>query len=197
MHASKVKMTLQKAGKAGLCFALAMQLNAQEAAEKTTDNTFVVGINLIGVYLAVHDQRRIERSTVCKRRISKSTTTALHPQNNVGLDVAFHPVSIVIAVPGELRVVEECCRRFRRSAPYSNPIVGESGEAALIAFDHRIRVLQDFTSDTGKISEAVKKIKPGSSQSFLNDTILTATEMLEAQAQGSSQDYPRLHRDPG
>ena len=41
-------------------------------------------------------------------------------------------------------------------------ILGDQGEAAVIAYDSRIRVLQDFTHDADQITAAVKKIQPGS-----------------------------------
>ena len=99
-------------------------------------------------------------------------------QQNVSLDVTFHPVSIVIAVQANSDV-EGILPKIQKIGSLLESVVGESGEVALIAFDHRIRVLQEFTSDTAKITEAIKKIKPGSSQSMLNDTLLTATHMLK------------------
>jgi VWFA-related protein len=57
-------------------------------------------------------------------------------------------------------------------------IAGDQGEVAVVAFDHRIQKLQDFTSDPDKIQEALKKIKPGSSTSVLTDTVVEATRML-------------------
>ena len=100
------------------------------------------------------------------------------PVESLSLDVAFHPVSIVVAVQANSDV-EGILPKIQKTGSLLESIVGESGEVALIAFDHRIRTLQDFTQDTGKITDAIKKIKPGSSSSMLNDTILTAVQMLK------------------
>lgn len=99
----------------------------------------------------------------------------------ISLDVAFHPVSIVVCIQANSDV-EGILPKIQKTGSLLESIVGESGEVALLAFDHRVRPLQEFTQDTNKITEAIKKIKPGSSQSFLNDTILTATQMLKGRA---------------
>src|SRR5256885_763752 len=57
-------------------------------------------------------------------------------------------------------------------------MIGEQGEAALIAYDGRVRRLQEFTSDSDKITAAVKSITPGSSSNRLIDSVEEATRML-------------------
>jgi len=57
-------------------------------------------------------------------------------------------------------------------------LIGDQGEAALIAYDARIRVLQDFTSDPDKITQQVKKIYPGSTSNRLVDAVVEGTRML-------------------
>ena len=60
-----------------------------------------------------------------------------HPQNNVGLDITFHPVSIVIAVQANADV-EGMLPKIQKVGSLLDSIVSsESGEVALIAFDHR------------------------------------------------------------
>lgn len=94
------------------------------------------------------------------------------------LDVTFHPVSIVVLVQANADV-EGMLPKIQKVGPLLESLVGESGEVALIAFDHRIRTLQEFTSDTNKITEAIKKIKPGSSSSMLNDSLMQALNLLK------------------
>jgi len=57
-------------------------------------------------------------------------------------------------------------------------LIGQDGEAAILSFDHRLELLQDFTQDADKINEAVKKIKPGGQNSRLNDAVQAAVRML-------------------
>ena len=57
-------------------------------------------------------------------------------------------------------------------------LIGEQGEAAVIAFDSRIRTLQDFTSDSEKITKSIKDLTAGSSSSRMIDAVGAATRML-------------------
>jgi VWFA-related protein len=57
-------------------------------------------------------------------------------------------------------------------------LIGDQGEAAVIAYDSRIRVLQDFTSDADKITAQIKKIYPGSTSNRLVDAVVEGTRML-------------------
>jgi VWFA-related protein len=51
---------------------------------------------------------------------------------------------------------------------------------ALIAYDHRIRTLQPFTSDANLITEQVKKITEGSTSNRMVDAVVEGTRMLRS-----------------
>ena len=53
-------------------------------------------------------------------------------------------------------------------------VIGDSGETALIAYDSRIRLLQDFTTDQKKIALAVKTIQSGSESNRMVDAVAEA-----------------------
>jgi len=57
-------------------------------------------------------------------------------------------------------------------------VIGAEGEVAVLAYDSRLREMQEFTSDTAKIGSAVKKIRPGSSQSRLIDAVDYGVRLL-------------------
>jgi len=57
-------------------------------------------------------------------------------------------------------------------------VTGDQGEVAIVAFDHRIQTLQDFTTDTGRIKEALAKLHAGSSISAVNDAVVQSVRML-------------------
>jgi VWFA-related protein len=57
-------------------------------------------------------------------------------------------------------------------------VIGEQGEAAVLAFDHRMRVMTDFTSDADKIGKAIEKITVGSQTHALNDAVRESVRML-------------------
>ncbi len=101
-------------------------------------------------------------------------------QQDIRVDVAFQPISLVIAVQANAHV-EAILPSINRIGGLIGPLViGEQGEAAVLAFDHRLRVMQDFTSDPSKIADGIKKITPGSSTSRMIDAVTDAVRMLSS-----------------
>jgi len=104
-------------------------------------------------------------------------------EQDIRVDVSFQPISIVIAVQANDQV-DTVLRQIQKIGSLIQPLViGEQGEAAVIAFDHRLRQMQGFTSDSSKITEAVKKITPGSSSSRMIDAVTYAVRMLQSRPQ--------------
>jgi len=99
-------------------------------------------------------------------------------EQQIKVDVSFVPISLVLCVQAN-HVVEEVLPKIKTIGPLlESLVVGEQGEVAVIAFDHRIRVMQDFTSEGGLIKQALEKIQPGSTTSRLIDTVFQAARML-------------------
>src|SRR5580704_11512318 len=81
-------------------------------------------------------------------------------QKILGVDVAFAPISLVICVQANASV-EKMLPAINKIGNLIQPqILGAAGEAAVIAYDSRVRPLQEFTHDGDKITAAVKKINP-------------------------------------
>lgn len=101
-------------------------------------------------------------------------------EQKIQVDVAFQPISLVIAVQANDHV-EGLLPKINKIGSLIQPLViGEQGEAAVLAFDHRFRIMQDFTSDSTKIETAVKNIKPGSGSSRLIDAVIESVRMLRS-----------------
>lgn len=99
-------------------------------------------------------------------------------QHITGVDVAFAPISMVICVQANADV-EKMLPAVNRIGNLIQPeILGNQGEAAVIAYDSRVRTLQEFTHDGDQITAAVKKIQPGSTSQHLIDAVSEATRML-------------------
>jgi VWFA-related protein len=94
-------------------------------------------------------------------------------------DIAFEPISLVIAVEASSMLGDILPKIQTTGVMISNLVVGQNGEAAVVAFDHRIRTLQDFTDDPGKVQLAMKSINPGSTSSRMIDTVMEAVRMLK------------------
>lgn len=94
-------------------------------------------------------------------------------------DVLFHPLSLVIAVQASASMEKILPQVHKVGGVFDGLVTGETGEAAVVAFDHRVQTLQDFTNRPGATGEALKKIKAGSTTSALNDAALRAITMLK------------------
>ncbi len=93
-------------------------------------------------------------------------------------DVKDEPLSLVVAVQKSFNM-GDILPKIQRIGPMLNDLLaGQDGEVALIAFDHRIQTVQDFTNETTKVSEALKNIKPGSSNHAVVDAEMAAIRML-------------------
>lgn len=97
----------------------------------------------------------------------------------IKVDEILAPVSLVVAIQADYKVEKVLPKIQKIGTLLQNMVAGENGEVAIMAFDHRLQKLQDFTSDPDKLTEALKKIKPGSSQSVLTDAVNEAARMLD------------------
>jgi len=101
-------------------------------------------------------------------------------EQSIKVDVAFQPISLVVAIQANDHV-EGVLPKINKIGSLIGPqVIGDEGEAAVLAFDHRFRVLQDFTSDSTKIQDAIKKITSGSGSSRLIDAVIQSVRMLRS-----------------
>jgi hypothetical protein len=91
-------------------------------------------------------------------------------EQNIQVDVSFEPVSMVVAIEKSARV-EAILTQIKHLGTLLPLVAGDHGEVAILAFDHRIDLMQDFTSDTDKLKVAVNKINAGSSSSRMIDAV--------------------------
>jgi VWFA-related protein len=99
-------------------------------------------------------------------------------EQNINVDVSFVPISLVLAIQANAEM-EGILPQIQKIGPMIQPLVtGEAGEAAVLAFDHRLQPIQEFTSDGNKIDAAIKKIRPGSSSSRMIDAVQMGIRML-------------------
>jgi VWFA-related protein len=99
------------------------------------------------------------------------------PQS-IRVDVSYVPISLVVAVQANAAAEPVLPKIQKIGSLFGGLVTGEQGEVALLGFDHRIQLLQDFTSDTTQIEEGLKKLRPGSSSSRMTDAVVEASRML-------------------
>lgn len=96
----------------------------------------------------------------------------------INVNVTQTPISVVVIVQANY-LMEGILPRLQKMGPLlSNLITGERGEAAIIAFDHRIQLLQDFTTDSALLTKGLERLKPGSSSSRMKDAVLDGIQRL-------------------
>jgi VWFA-related protein len=98
-------------------------------------------------------------------------------EQNIHVDVAFEPISVVLCLEVSSRV-EGIMPQLRHLGTLMPVIVGEHGEASVLAFDSRLRTVQDFTSDPDKVKAAIDKLNAGNSSSRMIDAVEKAVIML-------------------
>jgi VWFA-related protein len=100
-------------------------------------------------------------------------------EQNIQVDVTFEPISLVVAIEASERVDGPLLSQIKHLGTLLPLVVGDHGEAAVMAFDSRLRVLQDFTSDPDKVKVAIDKINAGNSSSRMIDAVDEAVRMLK------------------
>jgi len=96
-------------------------------------------------------------------------------------DVSGEPLSLVIAVQRSSNLTDILPKIQRIGSLLNDLIAGQDGEVAVVGFDHRIQVMQNFTNETEKVSEAMKKMTPGSSNHAVIDAMMESVRMLQKQ----------------
>jgi len=94
-------------------------------------------------------------------------------------DIAMHPLSVVVVIQANNDVEKILPSIKQLSSVFESMVIGDDGEMAVIAFDHRVQVLTDFTSDSAKIDAAFRRLTPGSYTAALNDATMRAINMLK------------------
>ncbi|HUA83665.1 MAG TPA: VWA domain-containing protein [Bryobacteraceae bacterium] len=94
-------------------------------------------------------------------------------------DVAQHPLSMVLCIQANNDVSAILPQIKRLASPFETLVMGDDGEMAVIAYDHRIQTLTGFTNDTTLIDAAFKKLYPGSYTAELNDAAMQGINMLK------------------
>jgi len=93
-------------------------------------------------------------------------------------DVRDEPLSLVIAVQKSSNLNDILPKIQRIGSMLNDLVAGQDGEVAVVAFDHRKQVVQDFTNETEKVSEALKKLVPGSANHAVIDAEMECIRML-------------------
>jgi VWFA-related protein len=93
-------------------------------------------------------------------------------------DMGSDPLSVVLLVETSTRVAPMLPAIQKAGIVFTQNILGEFDEAAVIAFGSYVTRLQDFTDDRDQVEKVVKKLQDGGSQTKLYDAMAAAVRML-------------------
>jgi VWFA-related protein len=94
-------------------------------------------------------------------------------------DADFLPISLAVAIETNL-TVEGILPRIRELGPLLGTlVVGDGGECSIMTFDKHINVVQDFTSDLGRLTQALQHVEFNYVSSHLIDATLQAIHLLK------------------
>jgi VWFA-related protein len=150
---------------------------AQTAPQDLPMQRIVVSTERVVAPVVVFDQRG---NTVSGIRADEFHLYDNDKEQNISVDETFVPISMVIAIQSNAEV-EKILPQVNKIGNLVKPLLlGDLGEAAVISFDSRVKVMQDFTSDPDKITASVRKIYAGGMFAHLNDAVDESIRMLRS-----------------
>jgi VWFA-related protein len=148
----------------------------QNAKEKDEDTTFRTQTNVVIVPTTVRDRNG---DVVNGLQLQDFELYDNNKLQKITADVREEPLSLVVAVQRSSNLTEVLPKIQRIGSMLNQLLGGQDGEVAVIGFDHRIIVMQDFTNEGEKISEAMKKMTPGSAEHAVVDAADAGIRMLK------------------
>lgn len=99
------------------------------------------------------------------------------PQD-IRVDAVFQPISLVVAIQRNAAAEQLLPKIQKIGSLLDSLVLGDKGQAAIVQFDHRVEVLQDFTSSPDRIKIALEKLKPGGQMNAMVDAATESIRML-------------------
>ena len=94
-------------------------------------------------------------------------------------DADFLPISLAVAIQDNVPIERFLPKVHQLGPLLSTLVVGEGGEAAVLTFNQKVELVQDFTSDLGRLSRAFQQIDVLYRKSHLIDATLQGIRLLE------------------
>src|SRR5580704_677535 len=147
----------------------------QDASKPDTDLKIPVSVNVVIAPTTVRDRNG---EFVNGLQLQDFELYDNNKLQKITADVRDEPLSLVVTVQRSSNLTEVLPKIQRIGTMLNQLLGGQDGEVAVIGFDHRIQVMQDFTNETTKLSEAMKKMTPGSAEHAVVDAVDFSIRML-------------------
>lgn len=148
----------------------------QDASKQDEDLRINVGVNIV---IAPTTVRNRTGEIINGLQLQDFSLYDNNKLQKITADVRDEPLSLVVAVQRSSNLNDVLPKIQRIGSMLNQVVAGQDGEVAVVGFDHRIQVMQDFTTETTKVSEAMKKLTPGSSNHALVDVVDASVRMLK------------------
>lgn len=154
-----------------------IQKAPQAPAQKPLDQSIRVRVNLVNAPVVVRDAKGelVLDLVDSDFRVFDNGVE----QKIEGFDLGGAPLSVVIVMETSSRIEALFPALRRTGILFTETVVGENGDAAVIGYDDQVNHLQDFTSDHDAIDKAIMNMKPGTSGTRLYDALSSAVGMLK------------------
>ncbi len=147
-------------------------LLAQEPAQ---DKTFRATVNVVVAPTVVTDK---QGRYVLGLKPSDFRLYDNEKLQDIKVDEVFQPLSLVVVVQADTAMEMALPKIKKISSLLTTLITGQEGEVAILAFDHRMQPMQEFTNDPDKLKAALERIRPGGQYSRMKDAVREGVRML-------------------
>jgi VWFA-related protein len=167
-----------------LCVAGMVAAQTPQTAPEQSNTIFKAGTKLVLVPVSVTEKNGDPVNGLTPYDFELTDNN--QPQR-ITEDITAHPISLVLVIQANSSVAHFLPKIDKLGNMLQAQLLGDTGEVAVLAFDHRIKTILPMTADLDKLSPALKKITPGSSTAVVNDAVMSAINMLRIQD-------PKRHR---
>ncbi len=98
-------------------------------------------------------------------------------------EIAYRPLSMVILIDTSTRMEGVIANLRTSGILFTQLVMGETGDAAVLTYDQTIEVRQPFTKEADLVEKAFKSLKAEGGQSKLTDAVFRALGMLSNRAE--------------
>jgi VWFA-related protein len=100
----------------------------------------------------------------------------------VQLDIAIHPISLVVAVEANSASIAVLDKLGRSGSLFTDLLSGDAGETALVTFSGRVAVAQDFTADSTKLNKVLRSLRAQGDGAAVIDGVAESLRLLATRA---------------
>jgi hypothetical protein len=155
----------------------AVQQPPQGASQKPLDQSIRVRVNLVNAPVIVRDAKGELVLDLVENNFRIFDNGI--EQRLEAFDMGSGPLSVVIVMESSSRIQALMPALRRTGVLFTETVMGENGDGAVIGYDDEINHLQNFTSDHDAIDKCIAGLKPGTSGARLYDALGSAESMLE------------------